>query len=225
VNQLNVQSANITGTTILNGSVGIGISVPQSKLHVAGDVCINEGMAKLSLGNASGSNLSYGTAYIGFNAIRNNGSWALAGDEGNSGGSVIWGTVDGSILFASIPSTTGGVNQTLTDAQIKNNIKLYLSPTGKLRAKEISVSLANWPDFVFEKDYPLPSLSVVEQYIAENQRLPNVPSAAEIEADGVNLGEMNAILLQKIEEFTLYILQQNKQISNLQEQINELKKQ
>lgn len=73
-----------------------------------------------------------------------------------------------------------------------------------------------WPDFVFSKDYELLSLYEVEQFIAENHHLPNVPSAAEVKANGIDLGEMNVILLQKVEELTLYIL-------NLQRQIDELK--
>jgi hypothetical protein len=81
----------------------------------------------------------------------------------------------------------------------------------------VQVTLANWPDYVFHEDYKLLSLNEVEQYITENHHLPNVPSAAEVEANGVNIGEMNAILLQKVEELTLYII-------DLQKQVDELKK-
>jgi hypothetical protein len=216
-----------------NDRVGIGTKNPQAKLDVNGDIAakgtltINKGgVTCLSLGDATGENLFWGTSYIGFNATRNKttGNWAVDGDNAHNGGGVIYSSVAGDIFFVSIPSTGTGA-KSLTDDDIRNNIKLHLSHTGTLKAKHVQVTLANWPDFVFEKDYLLPSLPELEQYITENQRLPNVPSAAEIEADGVNLGEMNAILLQKIEEFTLYILQQEKKISNLQEQINELKKQ
>jgi cytoskeletal protein CcmA (bactofilin family) len=88
---------------------------------------------------------------------------------------------------------------------------------GTIFAKEVQVALEpDWPDFVFSKDYNLPSLSEVEQFIAKNQHLPNVPSAAAVEANGINLGEMNAILLQKIEELTLYIIQMEKRLSNIE---------
>ena len=89
---------------------------------------------------------------------------------------------------------------------------------GKIKAQEIEVTLdvKDWPDFVFENDYTLMTLQETEDFIKENKHLPNVPSAAEVEANGVNLGEMNAILIQKVEELTLYIL-------DLQKQINELK--
>jgi hypothetical protein len=90
--------------------------------------------------------------------------------------------------------------------------------TGLLCAKEIRVKLSgapSWPDYVFAKDYNLLPLQEVEQFISENQHLPNVPSAAEVEANGVELGEMNAILLKKIEEQMLYIIDLQKQIDEL----------
>ena len=90
---------------------------------------------------------------------------------------------------------------------------------GLLCAKEVRVQRTGnqcWPDFVFAKDYKLLPLAEVEQFIAENQHLPNVPSAAEVEANGIDLGEMNAILLQKVEELTLYIIQMEKRLSELE---------
>jgi len=130
--------------------------------------------------------------------------------------------VDGSILFASIPTTQPTGNKTLTDAQIKDNIKLWLNPNGKLKAKEVEVTLANWPDFVFDKDYNLLSLSEIEQYIKQNHRLPNIPSAKEIEENGVNLGEMQGKLLLKIEELTLYTIEQQKLIEGLEKRLSEI---
>ena len=73
-----------------------------------------------------------------------------------------------------------------------------------------------WPDYVFAKDYNLLPLSEVEQFITENQHLPGVPSAAEVEANGVNLGKMNNILLEKVEELTLYIIQLEKRLSEVE---------
>jgi hypothetical protein len=90
---------------------------------------------------------------------------------------------------------------------------------GLLCAKEVRVMNFGspcWPDYVFSKNYHLMPLQEVEQFIAENQHLPNVPSAADVEVNGIELGEMNAILLQKVEELTLYII-------DLQKQMNELK--
>jgi len=70
---------------------------------------------------------------------------------------------------------------------------------------------------VFEDDYNLSPLSEVEQYIKQNNRLPNIPSAKEVEGNGVNLGDMQSKLLQKVEELTLYIIALEKQIKELQQ--------
>lgn len=76
---------------------------------------------------------------------------------------------------------------------------------------------------MFEKDYSLQSLEDVEHYINEHKHLPGLPPAKEIEENGLNLGEMDALLLQKIEELMLYNIQQNKQIASQEKLINELK--
>lgn len=86
-----------------------------------------------------------------------------------------------------------------------------LSVNGKIRAKEIKVE-TGWSDFVFEKNYKLNSLSEVESFIAANGHLPEIPSAKEVEENGVDVGSMESKLLQKIEELTLYIIEQNKKI-------------
>lgn len=78
-------------------------------------------------------------------------------------------------------------------------------------AESVKVRLhADWPDYVFQKNYSLKSLSEVEQYVLTNSHLPEISSAKEVEKQGINQGEMNAKLLQKIEELTLYLIDQNK---------------
>ncbi|NHA06367.1 hypothetical protein G7092_21335 [Mucilaginibacter sp. HC2] len=88
--------------------------------------------------------------------------------------------------------------------------KEALSVNGNIRSKQIKVELANWPDYVFKKDYQLPSLQEVKAYIDENQHLPETPSAQQIAKDGLNLGEMNKLLMKKVEELTLYLIEENK---------------
>jgi hypothetical protein len=91
-----------------------------------------------------------------------------------------------------------------------------LAVAGEVISEGVTVSLeADWPDFVFDSKYKLPTLKEVASHIAEKGHLPNVPSAAEVEESGINLGEMNAVLLQKIEELTLYTLQQQEEIDRL----------
>ena len=86
---------------------------------------------------------------------------------------------------------------------------------GKVRAKEVRVTLEGWSDFVFDNGYRLPPLSEIEKYVRQNRHLPDIPTEAEAIGNGVDLGEMNARLLQKIEELTLYVIDLQKQIDQL----------
>lgn len=93
------------------------------------------------------------------------------------------------------------------------------------QVKVESPAVNGWADYVFKKDYKLRSLADVEHYIAEKGHLPNIPSAEEVAKEGINLGEMDARLLEKIEELTLYSIEQNRQIQQLQTENRELKRQ
>ncbi|WP_066319879.1 hypothetical protein [Aquimarina aggregata] len=90
-----------------------------------------------------------------------------------------------------------------------------LAVNGKIRAKEVQVE-TGWADFVFDTDYALPTLQEVEKHIKEKGHLKDIPSAEEVAENGIFLGEINAKLLQKIEELTLYIIEQNKRITALE---------
>jgi hypothetical protein len=96
-----------------------------------------------------------------------------------------------------------------------------LAANGTIRAKEIKVE-TNWADFVFEDDYQLMKLSDLKQFIQENGHLPEIPTEKEVEENGVSLGEMNSKLLQKIEEQTLYILQLQKQLEELNQRLQKV---
>jgi trimeric autotransporter adhesin len=91
-----------------------------------------------------------------------------------------------------------------------------LAVNGRIRSKEVLVQAANWPDFVFDEKYTLPTLAEIEQYIHANKHLPNIPAANEVETNGQNLGEIQKKMLQKVEELTLYIIEQNKRIEKLE---------
>ncbi|WP_320052057.1 hypothetical protein [uncultured Acetobacteroides sp.] len=99
-----------------------------------------------------------------------------------------------------------------------------LDVNGIIRAKEVKVE-SGWADFVFKPDYQLKPLAEVEQFITTNGHLPEVPTAKEVEQNGVSLGEMNTKLLQKVEELTLYIIKQNKVNDEQNKEIQQLKKQ
>ena len=93
---------------------------------------------------------------------------------------------------------------------------------GKLEAKEIKVTLTPTADFVFAEDYDLPKLEDVEKHIKEKKHLPEIASAKQMEKEGVNVGEFQIKLLQKIEELTLYTIEQNKLIKEQQKRIEKL---
>lgn len=91
---------------------------------------------------------------------------------------------------------------------------------GKMICEEVRVQLqANWPDYVFQPDYELMSLEEVEEAIEQNSHLPGVPSAAVIESQGIDMGEMSKIQMEKIEELTLYLIELKKQNDLLLERI------
>ncbi|QLE02041.1 hypothetical protein HX109_10925 [Galbibacter sp. BG1] len=100
-----------------------------------------------------------------------------------------------------------------------------LTVNGKIHAKEVKLDLLGSlaPDYVFQADYELKSLKEVEEYIRDNGHLPNVPSANEMEEEGVHLKEMNLKLLEKVEELTLYAIEQKKESNALKDEIQKMK--
>ena len=97
-----------------------------------------------------------------------------------------------------------------------------LTVAGNINSREVKVTVDAGADFVFENNYNLPSLDSVDKYIKENKHLPEIASADEMKKDGINLSQMNIKLLQKIEELTLYSIEQNKKINKLEEQNKKL---
>ncbi|WP_112379146.1 fibronectin type III domain-containing protein [Flagellimonas maritima] len=98
-----------------------------------------------------------------------------------------------------------------------------LAVAGNMISEGVKVDLqVDWPDFVFEDEYKLPSLKTVEKHITDNGYLIGVPSASEVEKEGIDLGKMDATLLQKIEELTLYTIYQERKINKLQEENEKL---
>jgi hypothetical protein len=106
------------------------------------------------------------------------------------------------------------------NAYIHGNI----SSNGYITTKKITVKQLNWSDYVFAKDYKLRSLSSLESYIKQNKHLPEVPTANEVEEQGISVGDNQALLLKKIEELTLYVIELKKENIEQQKQINTLKK-
>lgn len=100
-----------------------------------------------------------------------------------------------------------------------------VSVHGKIMAEVMTVqAYASWPDYVFGKDYKLMPLDQLEQSILKNKHLPNVPAAAEIEKNGISLGDMSTRLMEKVEELTLYIIELNKKNAELEKRLQLVEK-
>jgi hypothetical protein len=99
---------------------------------------------------------------------------------------------------------------------------LQLEADGLLRGRQIKLDLVAWADYVFDDDYELMPLNEVEAFVKKENHLPNVPSEEELIETGLDLEEMNKILMEKVEELTLYLIEQNKSIEDLNERIVEL---
>lgn len=109
-----------------------------------------------------------------------------------------------------------GIGTTIIPAEYK------LAVEGKIIAEEIMIrQRSNWPDYVFNTEYPLMPIAEVESFVLKNSHLPGIPSAATVSEDGVSIGEMQRLLLLKVEELTLYIIQQENRISELEQKLTE----
>lgn len=115
-----------------------------------------------------------------------------------------------------------GINTTNDGSPKGDGQQYWLAVKGRILAEEVQVQ-TGWADFVFAPDYKLPSLSSVESHIKQKGHLPGIPSAAEVEANGISVGNMNALLLQKIEELTLHVIKQQKEIAQLNRRVRSRK--
>lgn len=129
-------------------------------------------------------------------------------------------------LIFSIPNNNNDGNSYFAFGDSYNTLwmKIFNNKTvkidGKLFAKEIEVKTNVWADFVFKPDYKLMPLNELETFIKEYNHLPNIPTEAEVKTNGINVGEMNAKLLQKVEELTLYVIELKKENEKLAEKVN-----
>lgn len=172
-------------------------------------------------------NGTYPNAYLSLWASEPNSHWNSVGIGNNVR------NYDGSATFTRIDNTKGSSFIRLVDTEINFNLiseagaqvtPFVIRPNnamfqGKLEAKEVKVTLTPTADFVFEEDYNLPKLEEVEKHIKEKKHLPEIASAKEMEKEGLNVGEFQIKLLQKIEELTLYSIEQNKRIKKLEEEL------
>lgn len=161
-----------------------------------------KGSGNLFLGNWAGTSLTVDNTFI----VQHGGITPIPLIKGD------FTTGKVGIAVTSFPTTAGSVNV--------SGYKFFVK--GGILAEEIRVA-TTWADYVFEKDYQLPTLKEVEQHIAEKGHLINVPSAKEVEENGISLGEIAKIQQEKIEELTLYIIEQNKVNEKQAQEIKEMK--
>lgn len=222
-------SAGIGTTTPMNGTNNIGLHI-QSGDHssiIVGDPVFNgHGGVVQTTDNKYrifiGANLydDKNSSWHSFMAGKGTAGISILADKGGWGNNITFVVSEEDDVYMPRMTIKGngyiGINTTSPDE--------FLSVNGNIRSKEVKVEAANWPDYVFEDDYPLTSLSDLASYIAENNHLPNIPDKEQVEKEGVHLGEMDAKLLRKIEELTLYLLQQQEEINRLKDEVNNLKK-
>ncbi len=149
--------------------------------------------------NAAGTALEYFTPSAGSSLWMTNGADMSSTNTG----------------FIGIGTST---NPAPSDAQLKLAVK------GAIYAQKLKITQTGWADYVFKNNYQLPSLNEVEAFINKHQHLPDVPTASEVEQNGIDIGNNQVLLLKKIEELTLYAIDQNKKIYELQQQVEALKK-
>ncbi|MBI2273967.1 MAG: hypothetical protein HYU70_09240, partial [Bacteroidetes bacterium] len=180
-----------------------------AKLHVAGGV-----LASAAFSSTSGS--SGGIDYHG-GGLR----IFSMGASGSVKGSYTWVAkgADGSSSTPMMIDANGNIGM-----GVSTGLSEKLSVNGNIRAQKLIVTQTGWSDYVFNADYKLKSLPEVEAFIKENKHLPEVPSAKEVEEKGISVGDNQALLLKKIEELTLYIIELKRESSEQQKQIDQLKK-
>lgn len=190
------------GKNFFADNTGIGVANPQAKLDVAGTFKLadgTQGAGKVLTSDASG-----------------NASWQTAG----GGGGGLWTDAGSGNIYNTTQAGSVSIGLTTIPAGYK------LAVAGNIIAEKVKAKLqsSGWPDFVFQDGYKLLSLKEIEQFIKQHNHLPEVPSADEVGKNGLDLGENQALLLKKIEELTLHMIEMNKKIETLQTENETLKK-
>lgn len=229
-NLFRIYSGNISRFAIdgATGNVGIGTNTPSEKLEVNGNLGIAGGEGEVyQLGPAKNSTTGLSVRSVinpsvseNLFTVESSGATSRFGVTQANGAWIRNGLHVGAQYDSGMPAMNGNL---IVDAKVgigTMNPDEKLTVKGTIHAEEVKVDLSvPGPDYVFEEDYNLRSLKETETYIQANKHLPEVPSAKEMEVNGIQLGEMNMLLLKKIEELTLHLIEKDHQVSELQKQI------
>jgi cytoskeletal protein CcmA (bactofilin family) len=213
-----------------NGNVGIGTENPIYKLDVDGDIQTGNIVLqyKSLITRKLNDNFLYKDKQMGHYAF----GWMP--DSWNTSGATLWQSAFGGIKFftkgtfrVAIHNNGNmgiGVENPTRKLDVNGDIKANnIYSNGTVHANEVKVEAIKWADFVFDDNYKLPSIQEVKAHIIEFKHLPDIPSEKQIQEEGINIAEMQSKLLQKIEELTLYIIQQDQKNKELEQEIKTLK--
>jgi hypothetical protein len=191
------------------GRVGIGVDVPQAGLHVKGGNWPSSYLYLQSDDDADAGIRLYEGETAQWHIFNNSAADGLHIYNADGSSTVFYADqVTGSVGIGTVAPASG----------------YRLSVDGKVACEEVLVEYSEgWPDFVFSEDYNLLSLEDLEKQIKENNRLPGIPSAEEVKENGFHLAEMQKQVLEKVEELTLYTIEQGKLIDNLQKEMEAIK--
>ncbi len=203
-------------------NVGIATTTPRVNLDVRGNAFMN----KLSLGSADPLAIE---AYLHLKAIHSPVSIAkmilLESNEQellslDYQGLLITKTINAEKIVINAPDN----NESSFVIQTASQKLLQMDNNGLLHARKVKVDTQIWPDYVFKDSYSLMPILEVEKFIEAENHLPNIPTEQEMVENGIDLSEMNVLLMEKIEELVLYSIDQQKQINQLIYQVQELGK-
>jgi hypothetical protein len=173
------------------------------------------------------NNTLIGTSTDNGNKFQVVGNTSFAGNLTVSGNTVTMSGLSGNNSANRILAADANGNlyfRDVTSLALNETMNSDLAINGRVSAQQMLITqTGRWPDYVFSKQYKLPSLTEVENFINQNSHLPGVPSAAEVEKKGIDVGNNQAAQLKKIEELTLYIIQQDKELKSLKQEVEELK--